>query len=170
LTERAHDRPRFFWLSKDNYPRQVPAVIAAAAAATLARTLARKAAAGAAAAPLSIPERRDLMNTNPSVDLRKKSQATIWNNKKTVDRAVRTLMRELEREDTIVPESPRARVERVLTIYRGLTPLFGVITVLPLIPYTWRAALVIFDQSLDSLAGAARDFASDFMTGGRRAS
>ena len=110
------------------------------------------------------------MNTDPSLDLRKKSQVKISNKKKTIDRIVRTLMREVQREDTLAPESGRARVERVLMIYGGIKPLFDVITELPLIPYTWRAALVMFDQALDSLAGAARDFAPDFMTGGRRTS
>ena len=105
------------------------------------------------------------MNTDANLDLRKKSQAMIANNRKSIDGVVRRLMRELEQEDTIVPESPRARVERVLTVYRGIKPLFGVITELPLIPYTWRAALVIFDQALDALAVAGRDFRSDFMGG-----
>ena len=44
------------------------------------------------------------------------------------------------------------RVERVLRIYQALVPFLTGLASIPLIPPTWRAALIVFLQALDHLA------------------
>ncbi len=99
--------------------------------------------------------------SNPNLNPRQTSEITIENNRKTVDKQIRKLVHEMEYENTLVTETPRGRVERVLTIYRGTRPLLRVLTVLPLIPSNWRSMIVMLDQALGSLAVASRDFTPD---------
>ena len=106
--------------------------------------------------------------SNLNLSPRKSSEATIENNRKSVDKHIRELMHEMEYEDTLVQATPRGRVERVLTIYRGTRPLILVLTVLPLIPSNWRVAIVMLEQALASLSVASRDFTPDFMAGNER--
>lgn len=106
------------------------------------------------------------MSTNPkNATPKETSETMIEKNKKSIDRNVRTLMQELEHENTLLPDPPSGRLHRVLKIYRTLKPLLGVVGSLPLLPHTWRAALTIFNQSLDALAHAAPEITAGFKAG-----
>ena len=63
-------------------------------------------------------------------------------------------------EEVIVPQSVQSeplssRVDRVLKIYKALMPFLTALAGIPLIPPTWRAALIAFLQALDLLAAAS---------------
>lgn len=106
------------------------------------------------------------MSTNPKdLNPKESSETTIAKSKKNVDRSIRTLMQEMEHENTLVQESPTGRLQRVLKIYRGIKPLLTVLASLPLIPSTWRAAIVMFTQALEALAVSAVDVFPDFKAG-----
>lgn len=93
------------------------------------------------------------------------SQTVIKASKKAIDRSVRALMQEMEHETTLAEESPVTRLQKVLKIYRGIKPLFTIIGTLPLIPSTWRAAIVMFDQSLDALSAVGGEITASFKAG-----
>lgn len=106
------------------------------------------------------------MTTNPkNATPKETSETMIEKNKKSIDRNVRTLMQELEHENTLLPDPPSGRLHRVLKVYRTLKPLLGVVGSLPLLPPTWRAALTIFNQSLDALSQAAPEITAGFKAG-----
>lgn len=96
------------------------------------------------------------MSTNPMTQ----TETLLKLSKKSVDRSIRTLVAEMEHENTLLAESAGGRVQRLLEIYRGIKPLLTVLASLPLLPSNWRAALVIFNQVLESLAtsGITADF------------
>lgn len=102
------------------------------------------------------------MTTNANEE---SSQAIIKACKKSIDRRVRTLMQEMEHETTLVAETPVSRLQKVLKIYRGMKPLFGVLSTLPVVPTTWRAAIVMFDQALESLSGVGGEITAAFKAG-----
>jgi hypothetical protein len=102
------------------------------------------------------------MSTHPN---ELSSQDTIKSSKKSVDRSIRTLMQEMEHENTLVAETPVARFQKVLKIYRGIRPLLAVLSALPLIPSTWRAAIVMFDQALEALSGVSGEITAQFKAG-----
>lgn len=81
-------------------------------------------------------------------------ETTIAKNRKTIDRSISILMRELERENALLQGSPYGRIQRVLKIYRGLKPLFAVLISLPLIPAPWRAALFMYSRAVEALTVA----------------
>ena len=93
------------------------------------------------------------------------SEAAIQASKKAVDRSIRTLMTEMEHENTLIAETPVSRFQKVLKIYRGIKPLFKVLGGLPLIPATWRAAVVMFDQALEALSGCSGALIEPFKAG-----
>jgi hypothetical protein len=92
-------------------------------------------------------------------------ETQIATHRQSVDRGIRLLVQELEHENTLATESPRGRVERVLTIYKGVRPLLTVLGTLPILPSPWRAAVVRFDHALRMLALSARDFTPGFPAG-----
>ncbi|HYK01365.1 MAG TPA: hypothetical protein VE974_06385 [Thermoanaerobaculia bacterium] len=106
------------------------------------------------------------MSTNPK-DLNPKdaSEAMIAENKKTVDRSLHALNRELEHENTLLPETPLGRLRRVLKIYRGIKPLLVILGGLPIIPFPWRSAINTFALSLEALAAAAPEVTAAFKAG-----
>jgi hypothetical protein len=109
-----------------------------------------------------------ITNTNTktqNLDPKESSEAIIARSKRSVDRSVRALMQEMEHENTLVRESPAGTLQRVLKIFRGLKPLFAVISTLPIIPSTWRVAIVMFTQALDALAFVAPDVTAEFKAG-----
>jgi hypothetical protein len=101
------------------------------------------------------------MRTNP----REVSEVVISDNKRGVDRSIRTLMQEMEHENTLVAETPLTKFQKVLKIYRGIKPLFTVLAALPLIPSTWRAAITMLDQALEAMSGVAGEIALQFKAG-----
>jgi hypothetical protein len=100
-----------------------------------------------------------------STNSKESSETTIKRSKAAVDQSIRTLMKELEGENTLVAESPLSRFQKVLKIYRGIKPLFAVLGALPLIPSTWRAAIVMFDQALEALSNAGGEITAQFKAG-----
>lgn len=90
--------------------------------------------------------------STPNTSNQVTSEAAIKNSKKTIDRNIRTLMQEMEHENTLIPETPTGKLQRVLKIYRSIKPMLTVISTLPLIPSTWRAAVVMFNQALEALS------------------
>ena len=103
------------------------------------------------------------MSTNPLAQ----TETIIKLSKKSVDRSIRTLMAEMEHENTLLAESNGGRVQRLRKVYRNVKPLLGVLVSLPLIPHNWRAALGILIQVLDSLATSdvPSDVTADFKAG-----
>ena len=87
----------------------------------------------------------------------------IKKNKTGVDRGLRTLNAELEHEATVVMDTPKSIVQRVVKVYRGVKPLLTVLSTLPILPSTWRGGIVIFIQVLDGLA--AIDISAAFKAG-----
>jgi hypothetical protein len=106
------------------------------------------------------------MSTNPKdLNPHVATETTIKSSKRSVDASLRNLQKEMEQENTLVPETPVGRLQRVLKIYRGIKPLLSVVSTLPLIPTTWRAAIVMFNQALEALAISAPDVTADFKAG-----
>jgi hypothetical protein len=106
------------------------------------------------------------MSTNPK-DLNpiEASKAAIEKSKRSTDRTLRALQQDMEQENTLVQDTPNSRLQKVLKIYRGIKPVFAVIGSLPLIPSTWRAAIVMFTQALDALAVVGGDITAQFKAG-----
>jgi len=95
----------------------------------------------------------------------KASEAMIARNKKSIDRSVRTLMQEMEHENTLLAASPSGVVQRVLKVYRGIKPLLTLLGSLPILPLSWRASLAMFIQALDALALAGPEITNGFKAG-----
>ena len=106
------------------------------------------------------------MSTNPK-DLNpiEASKAAIEKSKRSTDRTLRALQQDTEQENTLVQDTPNSRLQKVLKIYRGIKPVFAVIGSLPLIPSTWRAAIVMFTQALDALTAVGGDITAQFKAG-----
>ena len=106
------------------------------------------------------------MSTNSkNLSPKQSSEEAIARSKTSLDRTVRALMREMEHENTLVPETPNGRLQRVLKIFRSLKPVLAVVGTLPLIPATWRSAIVLFVQALDALALVGPEITADFKAG-----
>ncbi|HJQ38509.1 MAG TPA: hypothetical protein VKB93_15330 [Thermoanaerobaculia bacterium] len=106
------------------------------------------------------------MSTNPKdLNPKESSEATIRGSKRSVDASLRNLQKEMEQENTLVLETPLGRLQRVLKIYRGIKPLLSVLSTLPLIPTTWRAAIVMFHQALEAMAASTPDISAEFKAG-----
>ncbi|HJQ37193.1 MAG TPA: hypothetical protein VKB93_08645 [Thermoanaerobaculia bacterium] len=84
---------------------------------------------------------------------------------KSIDREIRTLTAEMEQEKTLMPEAQGGRIARLVKIYNGIKPLLSVLTALPLIPSSWRAALVLFNSALAAVAAGVDDVTADFKAG-----
>jgi hypothetical protein len=109
--------------------------------------------------------RRGSISTNhKELNPKANSETSIAKSRKQVDRSLRALMEELEHENTLIPESPSARLQKVLK-FRGLKPLFAVVSAFPLIPSTWRASIVVFTQALEALAIVAPNVTAAFKAG-----
>ena len=93
------------------------------------------------------------------------SEAAITKSKRPVDRSLRTLQQEMEQENTLIAETPSVKFQKVLKIYRSIKPLLSVLATLPLVPATWRAAVVMFTQALDALSGVSGEITASFKAG-----
>ena len=99
------------------------------------------------------------MSTNPKeLNPAKASEELIAKSKKTIDRSVRTLVQEMEHENTLMAESPSGIVQRVLKVYRGIKPLLTLLNSLPILPMNWRASLGMLIHALDALRPATHRF------------
>ena len=106
------------------------------------------------------------MSTNPKeLNPLEASKTMIEKSKRSTDRSLRTLNIDMEHENTLVQDSPNTRLQKVLKIYRGIKPVITVIGALPLIPSTWRAAIVMFTQALDALAAVGGEITAEFKAG-----
>jgi hypothetical protein len=106
------------------------------------------------------------MSTNPKeLNPLEASKAMIEKSKRSTDRSLRALQTDMEHENTLVQDTPNTRLQKVLKIYRGIKPVFAVIGSLPLIPSTWRAAIVMFTQALDALTAVGGEITAEFKAG-----
>ncbi|HEX8411321.1 MAG TPA: hypothetical protein VF883_20845 [Thermoanaerobaculia bacterium] len=106
------------------------------------------------------------MSTNPKeLNPLEASVALIAKSKRSTDRTLRALNVDMEQENTLVQDTPNTRLQKVLKIYRGIKPVFAIIGSLPLIPSTWRAAIVMFTQALDALTSVGGDITAQFKAG-----
>ncbi|HEU4888227.1 MAG TPA: hypothetical protein VFV49_10095 [Thermoanaerobaculia bacterium] len=106
------------------------------------------------------------MSTNPQhLNPRASSETTIARSKRSVDRSIRTLMHDMEHENTLVQESLSGRLQRALKIFRGVKPMLAILSSLPLIPSTWRAAIVMLMQALEALQLAGPGLTPQFKAG-----
>lgn len=106
------------------------------------------------------------MSTNPKeLNPLESSKAMIEKSKRSNDRTLRALQQEMEQENTLVSDTPNTRLQKVLKIYRGIKPVLAVLGGLPLIPSTWRAAVVMFTQALDALSAVGGEITAQFKAG-----
>ncbi len=106
------------------------------------------------------------MSTNPKpLHPKQSSEAMIARSKRSIDRNVRALMQEMEHENTLVPETPNGRLQRVLKIFRSLRPTLALVGALPIIPSNWRAAISMLIQALDALALVGPEITANFKAG-----
>jgi hypothetical protein len=106
------------------------------------------------------------MSTNPKeLNPVEASKTVIEKSKRSTDRTLRALQQEMEQENSLVQDTPNTRLQKVLKIYRGIKPVFAVIGSLPLIPSTWRAAIVMFTQALDALTAVGGEITAEFKAG-----
>jgi hypothetical protein len=106
------------------------------------------------------------MSTNPKhLDPLEASKTMIEKSKRSTDRSLRALNLDMEQENTLVQDTPNTRLQKVLKIYRGIKPVITIIGSLPLIPSTWRAAIVMFTQALDALAAVGGEITAEFKAG-----
>ena len=87
-----------------------------------------------------------------STNSKELSEAMIRENKRAIERALRTLQTDMAHENTLVAETPVGKLQKVLKLYRGLKPLLTMLGTLPIIPPMWRGPIVIFVQALDALS------------------
>jgi hypothetical protein len=106
------------------------------------------------------------MSTNPNeLNPFEASKSIIEKTKRSTDRTVRALQQDMEQENTLVADTPNTRLQKVLKIYRGIKPVLAVLGSLPLIPSTWRAAVVMFTQALDALSSVGGEITAQFKAG-----
>ena len=106
------------------------------------------------------------MSTNPKeLNPLEASKELIEKSKRSNDRTLRALQQDMEQENTLVGDTPNGRLQKVLKIWRGIKPVFAVISTLPLIPSTWRAAIVMFTQALDALTAVGGEITAEFKAG-----
>jgi hypothetical protein len=106
------------------------------------------------------------MSTNPKhLDPLEASKTMIEKSKRSTDRTLRALNLDMEQENTLVQDTPNTRLQKVLKIYRGIKPVITIIGSLPLVPSTWRAAIVMFTQALDALAAVGGEITAEFKAG-----
>jgi hypothetical protein len=106
------------------------------------------------------------MSTNPKeLNPFEASKEMIAKSKRSTDRTLRALQTDMEQENTLVQDTPNTRLQKVLKIYRSIKPVLAVLGSLPLIPSTWRAAVVMFTQALDALSVVGGDITAQFKAG-----
>jgi hypothetical protein len=73
---------------------------------------------------------------------------------KTIDRSIKSL----DLTATTNAGTFSNRLNRLAIVYNGLKPLLGALTNMSLLPKTWRAAIALFNRSLDSVVVAVPNF------------
>ncbi len=106
------------------------------------------------------------MSTNPKeLNPKSASEELIAKHKRSIDRSIRNLVQEMEHENTLLPETPVERLQRVLRLDRQIKPLLALIGTLPILPLTWRMTLNGFTQALDALLAVAPSLTASFKAG-----
>ncbi len=82
-----------------------------------------------------------------------------------VNGSIRTLLQEMQQEETPDNETPATRLQRVLKIYFGIKPLLAFLAAFPFIPSTWRKALTLLTQALEALALSTPEVTAAFKAG-----
>jgi hypothetical protein len=100
-----------------------------------------------------------------SNDPKEIAEIFISKNRKPVDRSLRTLMAELEQENTLLPQTASGQFQRLVKVYRNVKPVLTLLSSLALIPTGWRTGLVVLVQTLDSLTLAAPEVTAQFKAG-----
>jgi hypothetical protein len=81
------------------------------------------------------------------------TESIITKEKKSVDRQVGPLLRELSNENTLLPETPLRIVQRLVRLWQGGGKVvFAVVSRLPLIPNNWRMVINAIASALDAAA------------------
>ncbi len=69
-----------------------------------------------------------------------------------VDHAIKSLGSiDMEMENAAVAETPSGRLARLAKVYGGVKPLLTVISALPIIPASWRAAVTLFMSTIEAV-------------------
>jgi hypothetical protein len=71
-----------------------------------------------------------------------------------IDAVIATLDPESAGESSVLPLGPNDRLQRVLKVYLVVRPLLTALSLLPLLPGSWRAALALFLETLEALSVA----------------
>jgi hypothetical protein len=84
---------------------------------------------------------------------------------KHIDKAIKTLkLADMEQENALLGDNLSGRVQKLVKVYSSIKPLLVAVSALPIIPATWRAALVIFTQAVEAVV-ASPEIAPDFKAG-----
>lgn len=83
-----------------------------------------------------------------------------------IDRSMRRL-KDIETENTLLPESFAGNVERAVQIYDVIRPFLIGLAALPLFPAAWRRGVDMFNQALDAVAAGVKagGFTNNFKAG-----
>jgi hypothetical protein len=77
-----------------------------------------------------------------------------------IDQAIASLDMEALNDNSVLPLSQSDRIQRLLKVYYVVRPLLTALSMLPLIPASWRAALVLFIETLEAISVAAEGSAA----------
>lgn len=84
---------------------------------------------------------------------------------KHIDKAIKTLKTaDMEQENALLGDNLSGRVQKLVKVYSSIKPLLVAVSALPIIPATWRAALVIFTQAVEAVVSSP-EIAPDFKAG-----
>lgn len=79
-----------------------------------------------------------------------------------VSRSIKTLGTiDMEMENSAIAETSSGRVARLTHVYGAVKPLLSVLSTLPIIPQSWRAALALFVTTLDAVVAVAPQLGDD---------
>jgi hypothetical protein len=79
-----------------------------------------------------------------------------------IDASIRTLTDYARNDRTLLASGSKERLVRTLKVYTAVKPLLRALSFVPLLPTNWRAALVLFLETLDALALTAEGAGDDF--------
>jgi hypothetical protein len=84
---------------------------------------------------------------------------------KHIDKAIKTLkLADMEQENALLGDNLSGRVQKLVKVYSSIKPLLVAVSALPIIPATWRAALVIFTQAVEAVVSSP-EIDPDFKAG-----
>lgn len=81
-----------------------------------------------------------------------------------IDRAIRGL-KEVEQENPLLPESFDGLVQRLARVYAVAQPLLTTLTIVPLLPPSWRKAIKGLTDAVEAVVAGAATPAVSFKAG-----